>query len=340
MRMASTVSLPPFLSICIPTYNRAEYLNQLLCSLHALYECAVKMDCDFEICISDNNSTDSTRSVCRVWIEKFSRVGAAVRFRCSSSNLGADRNYLAAAAMAKGRYIWFMGSDDAVEKASACMLLNHLMENKPELIIAPRYNCSSALEVRHVQAWGDYAHREYLFGSQFGLYLRESSRLGALCSYLSSIIVARSVWELGDFGNEHLGSLYVHVEKIFSGLEQESRILIPSFPSVLSRGDNDAFEKNDLLERVGIDFKYYFRSSCVLMGLTNYNEEIPRIMRNEWPLLELIKRWSTSRNDQLKLELFEDIRSIYGIKAYILRLKPIFAILRMARKALRTARRC
>ena len=47
------------LSICIPTYNRAYLLRNCLSSI---CEC-IPSDLDFEVCISDNASTDDTVTV-------------------------------------------------------------------------------------------------------------------------------------------------------------------------------------------------------------------------------------------------------------------------------------
>lgn len=49
----------PFLSICIPTYNRADFLRLCLKRLQELEGVLP----DFEIIVSDNASTDHTASV-------------------------------------------------------------------------------------------------------------------------------------------------------------------------------------------------------------------------------------------------------------------------------------
>ena len=54
------------LSILIPTYNRAPYLNNLLNYLKKIYN----LDYTYEIVVSDNASTDNSREV----IESFQKT--------------------------------------------------------------------------------------------------------------------------------------------------------------------------------------------------------------------------------------------------------------------------
>ena len=56
------------LSICIPTYNRAEYLKKTLESIVWQRDFLSK---DVEVVISDNCSTDDTASVVAKFVEKY-----------------------------------------------------------------------------------------------------------------------------------------------------------------------------------------------------------------------------------------------------------------------------
>jgi len=59
----------PLLSICIPTYNRAEYLEKSLDSLIVQPEFS-----QIEVVISDNASTDDTEEVCKRYQEKYKNI--------------------------------------------------------------------------------------------------------------------------------------------------------------------------------------------------------------------------------------------------------------------------
>lgn len=92
------------LSICIPTYNRATHLANCLNSI-ILYN--AKSDLKFQICISDNNSTDGTEEVVR-WAQKL----IDIKYHKNTHNLGMTRNFLNVVSMADGDFVWMIGDDD------------------------------------------------------------------------------------------------------------------------------------------------------------------------------------------------------------------------------------
>ena len=82
-------------SICITTYNRGESLPRTLDSV-------LQQDfTDFELIISDDNSTDNTRVVC----EEYARKDARVKYFRNPANLKMPGNLNAAIARAAGDFI-------------------------------------------------------------------------------------------------------------------------------------------------------------------------------------------------------------------------------------------
>jgi len=68
------------LSICIPTYNRA---NHLANCLNSIISCSLNTNSKFQVCISDNNSSDNTEDVvkaCKSLID--------IKYNKNTSNLG------------------------------------------------------------------------------------------------------------------------------------------------------------------------------------------------------------------------------------------------------------
>lgn len=88
----------PLLSICIPTYNRADYLNQAIQSIVNSDGFGDKV----EIVISDNCSTDNTETVCKQWNQKHTNIKY---FKQSQPTDVADRNFIDAASLGIGQYI-------------------------------------------------------------------------------------------------------------------------------------------------------------------------------------------------------------------------------------------
>lgn len=106
------------LSLCIPTYNRSEYLTALLDRILAQNEP------DIEVVISDNASTDNTAEVVECYRPKFSSL-VYVR---QPENIGMDRNFLAIVENATGDYAWMIGDDDCLEPGAIARVKRALTE--------------------------------------------------------------------------------------------------------------------------------------------------------------------------------------------------------------------
>ena len=93
----------PTLSICVPTYNRAPWLNLLLRDFFA--DPPTK---PFELIVCDNCSTDETAAVLEEWAAREPRLRV---FR-QASNVGAYNNLMTAYRMARGEYCTYLADDD------------------------------------------------------------------------------------------------------------------------------------------------------------------------------------------------------------------------------------
>ena len=90
----------PKISICIPTYNRANFLRSAIQSV-------IEQDfSNFELIIVDNCSTDNTREV----ILEFD--DPRIKFFVNDSNIGMVRNWNKCLELANGEIIWILHSDD------------------------------------------------------------------------------------------------------------------------------------------------------------------------------------------------------------------------------------
>lgn len=111
----------PELSVCIPTYNRARILQRSLQCL--LPQCVNR---PVEVCISNNASTDGTA--------EFLARRANIRVTTQSSNIGIDRNTLAAIRMAKGKYALPIGDDEVLMPNGINTILQAL-RSFPDMLI-------------------------------------------------------------------------------------------------------------------------------------------------------------------------------------------------------------
>jgi abequosyltransferase len=124
--------MKPILSILIPTFNRALYLERLLSELESQLRRA-QVGCDVEVLIGDNASHDSTREV----LEHFCSKNPYWVSIGHSKNLGAEANIVELLARASGVYCWIIGDDDLPRSGLLCQLLEALQRNSPSLVYLP-----------------------------------------------------------------------------------------------------------------------------------------------------------------------------------------------------------
>ena len=112
----------PLLSICIPTYNRADYLNDCLESIAAQVCEDDLLNSQIEVVVSDNASADETKNVVAEYKNKFTNF----TYKRNEENLGFDLNVLNVVRSASGEYVWYLGDDDLIINGSLKFVLELL----------------------------------------------------------------------------------------------------------------------------------------------------------------------------------------------------------------------
>lgn len=115
----------PKVSIGVPVYNGEKYLEGCLCNLLA------QSFADFEIIISDNCSTDKTRSIC----ETIAAADARVRYYRAEANQGATWNFNRVVELASAPYFKWAAYDDLIspDYLTACV---RILDAEPTTVIA------------------------------------------------------------------------------------------------------------------------------------------------------------------------------------------------------------
>lgn len=102
--------MTPLFSVCIPQHNRTSFLLEALRSLSA------QTFRDFEVCVSDDCSTDGREEE----ILDFLRgAGFPFTYRRQEKNLRYDGNLRSSIALANGEYCFLLGNDDCLADVSS-----------------------------------------------------------------------------------------------------------------------------------------------------------------------------------------------------------------------------
>lgn len=115
----------PLVSICVPTFNRAEKLQRAIDSiLKGSYK-------NIEIIISDNGSLDQTQNIC----SHLSKLHHVISYYRHPENLGPQYNFEFARQMAKGQYFMWLSDDDYLDIEYIKSCVNEL-ERDSSLMVA------------------------------------------------------------------------------------------------------------------------------------------------------------------------------------------------------------
>lgn len=115
----------PLLSICIPSYNRAELLRS---TLSAVVPQVRDFKDDVELVVSDNCSVDHTKAVVDSFMES-----CPISYHRNNDNLGPGRNIaLLIGKLARGEYCWIIGDDDTICEGGVGKIVE-ILKAHPEL---------------------------------------------------------------------------------------------------------------------------------------------------------------------------------------------------------------
>jgi glycosyltransferase involved in cell wall biosynthesis len=110
------------LSLCIPAYNRARYLNSLLDSI-------LKQNfTDYEILICEDDSPERLQ-IAGIVKQYQSKYPGLIRFEQNETNLGYDANIRRLIERASGEYCLFMGNDDLLCNGALSIIADILNRN-------------------------------------------------------------------------------------------------------------------------------------------------------------------------------------------------------------------
>ena len=210
------------LTICIATFNRADWISQTLDALLA------QITPEIEIVIVDGASTDATQAILAAYMIRHPKIV----YRREASNSGVDCDFDKAVTYASGEFCWLMSDDDIIVPGAIAKVLDHL-NDQPQLVIVNSEICdkqlSTVLKTRQLVINSD---REYDAAKHEKFF----SDVGSYLSFIGAVVVRRTWW-LGRERAKYYGSLFIHMGVIFQ-LPAPNRVRVIAEPLIRIRYGN------------------------------------------------------------------------------------------------------
>lgn len=219
-------SSSPKLSICIGTFNRAEFLRQALDSI------LPQITDECEIIVSDNASSDATEQV----VTHYMLRSARLRYFRQSENIGLDRNFDSVVERARGEYCWLMSDDDLLKPGAVKRVLEELDRDLSLIVVNMEWKDYGMSKVVQRSALDFDTDRTYRPGQLDKLFLEVHQDV---IMYVGSTVIKREIWLSRD-KSPYYGSLFIQAGVIFQK-ELPAETLVIAEPLISYRLGNTRF---------------------------------------------------------------------------------------------------
>jgi glycosyltransferase involved in cell wall biosynthesis len=211
------------LSICIATYNRANYISETLNSIVA------QLLDNVEVVIVDGASTDNTKEVVSIFVDKYPNF----KYYLLDNKGGVDKDYDIAVQLSKGRMCWLFTDDDLIKDGAISQVLSKINQNFGLIILnaeTKNIDFSRSLLPKILQIDNDIVYTENEFDNFF---LNTIDYL----SFIGCVIIDRQIW-LNRERKTYYGSEFIHVGVIFQK-KLHTNIFISHNPYIIIRIGNE-----------------------------------------------------------------------------------------------------
>lgn len=267
------------LAICIPTYNRPQYLMTMLETIRIQIN-DYNRD-RIQICVSDNASEDSYENV----INFMESLDVEFKYSRMDKNYGADINFLKAVEIADAEYCWLAGDDDGIVDGAIDIVLDYLDNNSDISVFwGNRIICDKHLKPFLKDNWTclkkdfiiDFKEEKQVI--DYFDKLNSTTSLG----YLTSLIVKKTEWDnVTEKTEKYIGTIYVQVAQYLTMLKNKGKMLCIQDCIALSRFGNDGFY-NNLKQRIFMDYYGFLAITDIFEGFPNIVDSLKGIIRRHY----------------------------------------------------------
>lgn len=303
--------MKPILSICIPVYNCAEYLEQALDSI------LIQSTNNIEVIVYDGGSTDHTKKL----MERYTDSWSFIKYYRADKRGGIDADMACCVSKANADYCWLFSGDDVMRQGSIARVISETQSNH-DVYICKHTICNINMELLHEHA---VLNTEKSFEADFSItdqrlnWFANAATTEAFFSFMSGLIIKKCTWDLGTLMPKFDGSCWAHVARLLD--ISKNGLRVKYIPTILldQRGDNDSFADRGVVNRYRIGIEGYHNLANHFYGYESLEAfHIRRVIRNEFKLQSFLSaKIQTIRNPMRESRPLLDqlIKMAYGDKS-------------------------
>ena len=246
------------ISICIPTYKRARFLEQCISRMINQIETA-RLQEVFEIVVFNDNGADDTSRL----MKKYQRKYHYVRYFESKKRFGLRKAIIHVASLAQADYIWFFSDDDLPTYDAVSTLLKEIKRHHPDIVFGnvDDFNKNKVVRKNIFKLKKNIVLKDK---KAFFYFLKNKIfSITYFIAYISNFIIRRKLYEQYAYVNDEYDSPYNMTPLITPVLytPMNCNFLILKQTVVLRRIENESWTLNDPTEKIEFNSKvsnYHF----------------------------------------------------------------------------------
>jgi abequosyltransferase len=218
------------LSICIATYNRADFIGETLDSI------IPQLTNEVELLVVDGNSPDHTKII----VEQYATKCPQLRYVCLPEKGGVDQDYCKTVELARGEYCWLFTDDDLLKRDAINRVLKTINNSDYTLVVVNSevwdVNLKRLLEESKLTFGEDRSYDMTTFG-------RVLADTGGYMSFIGCVVIKKTFWENRD-QQAYFGTEFIHIGVIFQAPLPDSAYVITD-PLIMIRYGNAQWKPRD-----------------------------------------------------------------------------------------------
>lgn len=273
------------LSICIPTRNRAMFLEKNLKKIASI------INKNVEIVIGDDGSTDDTSTVVKNFIKNNPKI--KVVYKRNLKAIFFDKNVLDIVKLASGDFCWLLGDDDVPEDGSITKILS-IIDKYPDVsLIHLNYS-------RFDNILNKVTAKKMVNGINKDVYFKDFEDyyfmpivdsyfkfLGTHTITMSSDVINRKKWNKATTNiKKYVGHNFIHSFLIGNIIRSKDSVYFVAKPQVQYLSNNHRVWPNDIWK----DYNNVLLSYLQSIGYTREKIELMKSQQSEYEKREALSK--------------------------------------------------